>query len=290
MSADKNAGYILVLPVLLGLGVVILYPLGRGIYLSLTNYSVLQPDLSEFIGLKNYIEVFGNSTFWLALSKSLILTGSAVALQYVLGLGLAITLRQEVPGIRFFRSIVMVSWVIPIVATVVMFKWMTNINYGIINLVLQKIGLSNLTGYWFGNQATAMPAVIALHLWRNIPFYGIALFAAMQGVPNQLYEAAEIDGASNFDKFRYITLPGIKTMSMILIVLHVLWTFNNFGFAYLATGGGPVNATKVLPVYVYQMSWQNYNLGYAATLGVTMMVVLMAFAIPYVFLTTEGEV
>jgi multiple sugar transport system permease protein len=114
-----------------------------------------------------------------------------------------------------------------------------------------------------------------------VPFYGIAFLAAMQAIPDSYYEAAEIDGANAWNKFRYITLPGIRSMIVVMVTIHVLWTFNNFDFVFLATGGGPVNRTDVLPVYVYRQSWNSYTVGYASSIGAVMLVMLMIYFIVY---------
>jgi ABC-type sugar transport system permease subunit len=135
----------------------------------------------------------------------------------------------------------------------------------------------------------AFPTIIVMHVWRNAPFFGIALFAAMQTIPQDHYEAAAIDGASAWQRFAYITLPGVAYVAMIMVVLHVLFTFNNFDFVYLSTGGGPVDTSMVLPVYVYLLFWQNYQVGLAAAAGVIIMAILLAFSIIYVAQVRERE-
>ena len=175
----------------------------------------------------------------------------------------------------------MASWVIPVAATVTMFKFMAQPDVGFINIVLKAIGLGNQTRYWFGSLGFALPFVMLLHLWRNVPFYGVAFLAAMQAIPRTYYEAAEIDGAGTWAQFRHITLPGIRNMIVVMVTIHVLWTFNNFDFVYLSTGGGPVDVTEVLPTYVYRLSWTQYDLGYASSIGTVMLVILMIYFIVY---------
>jgi len=215
-----------------------------------------------------------DSLFALSFFHSALLTGAAVALQYCLGIGFALALNQSLPGIGFFRSVAMITWVIPIAATVILFKWMVTPDYGFVNQLFLRLGLAHYNIYWFGNPSAALPLIILMHVWRNVPFYGVAILASMQAIPKTLYEAAEVDGASKFQQFIYITFPGVRYTSLIMVVLHVIFTFNNFDFVYLSTGGGPVNATEVLPTYVYQQSWLYYALGYAASIGVFMMAVL----------------
>jgi ABC-type sugar transport system permease subunit len=281
-------GYVLALPGLVLIGLVVLYPVAQGIYLSFTNASLLNPARS-LIGLQNYQQLFADPGFVTALVNSATLTVAAVVLELVLGMGLALLLHQKVPGIRFFRSITMVSWVIPVVATVMMFDLMVLPGYGFFNIIIDHLGLKQLDSFWFGNSYLAMPAVIMMHVWRNTPFFGIALFAGIQTIPQDQYEAAQIDGASALQRFRHITVPGVAYVAMIMVVLHVLWTFNNFDFVYIATGGGPVDATLVLPVYVYRQFWQNFQTGFASAGGVVIMLILITFTILYVAMVREKE-
>jgi ABC-type sugar transport system permease subunit len=281
-------GYVLALPALLLLGVVVLYPIAQGVILSFTNASTLTPGRS-FIGLQNYQQLIADPIFSTALVNSVVLTAIAVGLELTLGMGLALLLCLKLPGIQVFRSLTMASWVIPIVATVMMFSVMVLPHYGLFNMILDSVGLRQWDSYWFGNLTLAMPTIIMMHVWRNAPFFGIALFAAMRTIPQDHYEAAAIDGASAFQRFVHITLPGVAYVAMIMVILHVLFTFNNFDFVYISTGGGPVNATMVLPVYVYRLFWQNYQTGMAAAVGVVMMLILLVFTIVYVTRVRERE-
>ncbi|GAB4112719.1 MAG: sugar ABC transporter permease [Candidatus Caldatribacteriota bacterium] len=285
---DKRKGYFLIIPAIIIMFIFTLYPLIDGIRVSFTNKSMLRTDYS-YIGLDNYKHILKDPVFWISLRNSIKLTTIVVILQLILGLILAWTLKQEIPGMPFFKSIIMASWVIPVAATVTIFKFMAQSDVGFINLILKNIGLENLVKYWFGDPKTAFSFIVLLHLWRNVPFYGITFFAAMQTIPDSFYEAAEIDGANPFQNFWYITLPGIKNMIIVMVTIHVLWTFNNFDFIYLATGGGPVNKTDVLPVYVYRQSWVSYAGGYAASIGTIMLLILSIYLIIYLIIQEKGE-
>jgi multiple sugar transport system permease protein len=255
-------------------------PLIEGFRLSLTDANLLSPT-AEYTGLANYRILFSDPVFWQSLWHSLVLTVSAVLLQLTLGFILASALKQRVPGIRFFRSVIMASWVIPVAATAVMFTFMVQPGYGYVNILLRLVGI-RANVFWFGDLHFAFPFIILLHIWRNVPFYGIALLAAMQAIPDSLYEAAEMDGAGVIQRFFVITMPGCRNMIIVMVTIHVLWTFNNFDMVYLTTGGGPVYATEVLPVYLYQKSWISYTLGYASSIGVVMFIILMAYFAIYI--------
>jgi ABC-type sugar transport system permease subunit len=279
----STVGFLLILPTLIVMSIFTVYPLIDGIRLSFTNRNLLREAVS-FVGLANYVELTQDPVFWLSLWHSLVLTASAVLLQFVLGLVLASALKQNLPLVRMMRNIIMASWVIPVVATVVMFQFMSQPDYGFINIVFRLLGFENLNSYWFGNLNAAFPMIVIMHLWRNIPFYGVAFMAAMQAIPQDYYDAAKIDGAGTWKAFTNVTIPGIRSMIMVMVTIHVLWTLNNFDFVYIATGGGPVNATDILPVYVYRLTWSNYTIGYGSAVGTVMLVILAVYFITYMML------
>ena len=268
-------GYALLAPaicVILGLN---LYPTLSGIFTSFTDRSLLNPNTWRAVGWQNYQRLLADPVFRISFIHSLVLTFSAVILQVILGLGMAHLLIRKVPGIHWFRSVAMVTWVLPIITAVVIFRFLTLPNIGLINIVLTAFGLGSYTRNWFGDPAFAFLLVLLMHLWRNVPFYGIAFMAAMQAIPQDLYEAATIDGASRWKRFWHITLPNLRYIILVMVVLHVTFTLNNFDFVYLSTGGGPVNATEVLATYIYKQAWSGYMLGYASAGGVIMLVVLV---------------
>ncbi|MBE0411080.1 MAG: sugar ABC transporter permease [Anaerolineales bacterium] len=283
---EKHQSILLLAPTLLVIAVFTIYPLMDGIRMAFTDQHLLR-ETYQFIGLENFTRIIKDDIFWLSLRHSLILTSVVVMLQLVLGLILAWAMMQPLPGMGIFKSIIMASWVIPVAATVIMFRFMAQPDIGLINIIFKGIGLDHLNKYWFGEPDFALAAIVMMHLWRNVPFYGVAFLAAMQSVPRSYYEAAEIDGANTWQQFVNITLPMIRPMIIVMVTIHVLWTFNNFDFIFLATGGGPVNATDVLPVYVYRLAWRSYTIGYSASIGVIMLIFLMIYFIAYIRLTEE---
>jgi multiple sugar transport system permease protein len=271
----KSFGYAILFPALLVILGLNLYPTISGILTSFTNQSLIDPGHSLFVGLENYFRLLQDPVFQISLLHSLELTFFAVVLQVILGLVMAHLLIQKVPGIHFFRSVAMITWVLPIIASVVMFRFMTLPSYGFLNILLKDVGLERLARNWFGDETFAFLLVLIMHLWRNVPFYAVAFMAAMQAISSDLYEAARIDGAGEWRQFWFITLPNLRYIILVMVVLHVTFTFNNFDFVFLSTGGGPVNATEVLPTYIYKQAWNGYALGYASAGGVIMLVVLV---------------
>ncbi len=277
---QRRAGVYLILPALVIMAVFTVYPLLDGLRIAFTNYNLLGGSI-HFVGLDNFRQMLADPVFWLALRHSVVLTVVVVFLQFVFGLILAAVMQQRLPGMGVFKSIIMASWVIPVAATTTIFKFIAQPDVGVINIFLRAIGQARMVTYWLGNLQTAFPFIMMMHLWRNVPFYGVAFLAAMQAIPKTYYEAAEIDGAGVWARFRYVTLPGIRNMIVVMVTIHVLWTFNNFDFVYLSTGGGPVNSTEVLPTYVYRLSWTQYNIGFASSIGTTMFLLLMIYFIAY---------
>jgi len=272
-------GYALILPAAILMSVIIIYPTLRGIQLAFFEASLLNPEQQTFVGLQNIAQMIADTTFREALWHTVLLTSVAVSLQYLLGLGLALALKEKVPGAGLFRSLSMITWVLPIIVMVIVFRFMTQSGFGPVNIVLGSLGME--TAAWFGRPGVAFPLIVLMHVWRNTPFYAIALMAAMRSIPETQYEAARLDGAGPLQQFRYITLPQISYVSMIMIVLHVIFTFNNFDIVYLSTGGGPLGNTEVLATYIYKQAFQQYAMGYAASIGVAMLLIMMVFTVVY---------
>ncbi|HOO33451.1 MAG TPA: sugar ABC transporter permease [Thermotogota bacterium] len=292
MTREKKramTGYLVMIPVLLVFAILIFYPAVRAFFDSFTDYSLFTP-IPTFIGMDNYHTVLADIEFWQLFGRTLLLVFFSVALQYILGMSLALLLNEELRGMKWVKYIIMIPWVIPVVSTVVMFDWMMLPKYGLFNMILSAIGLGDLTRYWFGDPSFAFGIIIMMHVWRNMPFYAITLLAGLKSIPKGYYEAAQIDGANTVQCFFGITLPQLKYPSMIVIVLHVLWTFNNFDMIYLSTGGGPVGSTEVLSTRVYETAWTNYEYGKASAIGILMMILMLIFSLVYIRLVRSDEV
>lgn len=286
LLSETWLGYALILPATILLAAIIIYPTLRGIQLAFFEASLLRPGQETFVGLEHFGTMIGDGVFRTALWQTVLLTGVAVSIQYILGLSLAVVLKEKLPGISFFRSISMVSWVLPIIVMVILFRFLVQTGFGPVNVVFGQLGLP--TRYWFGDPDTAFPMIVLMHVWRNVPFYALALMASMNAIPNEQYEAASLDGAGPLQRFRHVTLPQISYVSMIMIVLHVIFTFNNFDIVFLSTGGGPLGSTEVLATYVYKTAFESYALGYAASMGVVMLVIMIVFTVAYVKLEETG--
>ncbi|WP_228546245.1 carbohydrate ABC transporter permease [Halegenticoccus tardaugens] len=279
-TRETWVGYGLVAPATALMLFIIVYPTLQAIWISFHQRSFLTPEESTWVGLANYGQLLEDPVFSTAFIHTVIFTVGAVGAMYLLGLGLALLLRHNLPGLGLLRSLSMVPWVIPPVVIVIIWSWMLQVDYGLVNLILVQFGGPNKS--WFGDINLALPLVMMLRVWKDTPFVAIALLASMQSIPEEYYEAARIDGAGSLEQFRYITLPNISYISMVMIVIEVIAAFNSFQMIYIATGGGPVNATEVLGTYVYEQAFGQYVLGYASAIGVVMLGLLTIFTAVYI--------
>jgi multiple sugar transport system permease protein len=279
-------GLLLIAPTVLVLSAVIVYPLFFAIYLSL--FSIYTPTLQgSWVGLTNYIEVLGGGTFWFALLVTLIWTAGTLTLQIVFGVAMAIILNQNIFLRSLARSLVLFPYFISTVVAVLAWRWIFNDLYGILSYILIKIGIIDMPLDFLGSMPNAMVSVIAVGAWKFFPFVVIAVLARLQTIPEQLYEAATMDGAGPIGRFFDITLPQLRDVLTIVILLRTIWDFKEFDLIFLLTGGGPLNNTRTLPLIVYQEAFGLNRMGMAATYAVAMMLIMLVFMLIYLHRARE---
>ena len=244
------------------------YPLVNVLWRSMQYADLVNPSTAGFAGLDNYRTILDDENFFPSLWHTLTWTGLSVAGEYALGLASAVALAQPVRGRALFRGIVVVPWVIPIVIAGLNWTWMLNPDYGVINFWLVKIGALNSSYYWLGQLNSALLTVTLVNIWRSFPFYTISILAALQAIPPELHEAAAMVGAGAARRFRVITLPHLRTVSLTLIFIHIIWTAINFDFIWVMTEGGPLNASETLPIMIYRYAMQDYDVGRCMRPGV----------------------
>lgn len=275
-------GYLLITPAVLIILAVILYPLGLNLVMSFQKILMMKPYLGRpFIGFENYTKLLGDATFWRAALNSLIWTTSSVALQVLMGLTVATLLNKAIKGRGAIRGLMLIPWITPGVVAAIIWKWMYDGQYGILNHILMAMDVIDKPLVFLGNIKTAFPAVIFSHAWKNFPFAAVMLLAAMQVIPHDYYEAADIDGASAWQKFRHITLARIRPTLYLTVLLTTIWTFNSFDTIWLMTEGGPSGTTDTLTTYVYKATFQAFNLGKAAAIAVLMFLALLTLVLIY---------
>jgi len=275
-------GVVLIAPTVLILCAVIVYPLMSAIYMSL--FSIYTPTLkATWVGLDNYINVLGSRGFWNALATTCIWTAGTLFVQIVFGVAMALLLNQNILFRSLARSLVLFPYFVSTVVAVLIWRWLFNDLYGILSHLLIEAGIVSMPVDWLGRMPNAMTSVIFVGAWKFFPFVVIAVLARLQTIPEQLYEAATIDGAGVFGRFFDVTLPQLKDVLGIVILLRTIWDFKEFDLIYLLTGGGPVNNTRTLPLIVYQQAFGLNQMGVAATYAVAMMLVMLVFMLLYLY-------
>ena len=286
MLVKKRArfAYFMILPSMVSITLLTLVPLLDGLIVSIQSQDLARPNPTRFVGLAHYSRaLIEDEDFWSSLGRTLIWTVGSVVGAYCLALSLALLVNIDIQGRKFFRALFLLPWVVPEVSTALLWKWLYGDEFGILNFILKSLGMINSPVLWLADPALAMPSVIAVQIWKLYPVMFIVLLAALQNVPKELHEAATIDGANSRQRFWYITLPFIRGTSVIITLLASIWSFQNFDIIYLLTGGGPAGATKVLATLMYQKAFWGSEMGYAAAIGVLMLVVLLLISIVYLF-------
>lgn len=269
-------------PALLILIALLVYPLGDVVRLSFYD-SNLQREV--WVGLGNYVTLFNDPLFWKAFFQTVVFTFFSVALHLVIGIGLALLLNMQLaPAFRSLaRGLLIVPWLLaPTVAGMI---WVLMLQpFGVFNGLLVSLGFldQNSTISWLGDPSTALGSVTAMNVWRAFPFFMVMLLAGLQAIPKQLYEAAEIDGATLWEQFWHITLPQLRSVITTIVLLDSIWTFRAFDPVYVMTGGGPAHSSEVLASAIYFDGFQKLKFGYASAQAVVMFVVLFVVSAIYV--------
>ncbi len=289
LSFQTLTGYLFVMPLMLWLAATILYPLVASVMLSVQNIKIIGTP-GQYVGLDNYYRILSSPYFMDALKRSVIwVVGNALA-QTLLAFAAALILKQRFTGQRIARIWIILSWVVPTVVVVIIWRWLLSASGGIVNYSLVTLGLTSKPIGFFSTARTAFISVILINSWRWFPFNAVILLAALQRIPGELYEAASVDGASAIQKFIHITMPGLRSVLFVLGLIGTLMSFNVFDVIWLMTGGGPSKATTTLPVLIYETAFKKYRLSQAAAMSVMTGVILLIFAALFIrFMSPSSE-
>ena len=250
------------------------YPLGLGVWLGFTDTRIGREGV--FIGLENYLWLFDDPVFWLSVFNTVLYTTIASVAKFGLGLWLALILNRHLPFKNFFRAIILLPWVVPTVLSAMAFWWIFDSQFSIISWSLMQMGLIDRPINFLGDPWNARWSVIAANVWRGIPFVAISLLAGLQTIPQSLNEAAAIDGATPWQRFRKVTLPLLTPIIAVVMTFSVLFTFTDFQLIYVLTRGGPVNATHLMATLSFQRAIPGGQLGEGAAIAVAMIPFLLA--------------
>jgi ABC-type sugar transport system permease subunit len=253
-------------------------------------YSIKRSRNARFNGLENYIRILTtDAEFYSTLTFSFFSAFAVVIIAYVLGMCFALLLNRDIKYRSFFRAMILIPWIIPPVVAATNWTWLLNDQLGFINLILRKWGFIDRPILFLADPVIARITVCFTGAWKSFPFMMIVLLSGMQGIPDELYESASIDGAGFFRSFRHITVPMLKNVTMISTTLMFIWTFNNFENIYLLTKGGPLNATFVLPILSYYIAFFRSQLGYASAISTLMLVILLILALIYMRILRQSD-
>ena len=273
-------GAILIAPVILILCAVVVYPLVSAIYLSL--FSIYTPTMEgDWVGFDNYSRLLQSGEFWRSLLNNVVWTAGTLTLQLVFGILIALMLHQNLVFRSLARSLILFPYFLSTVVAVLVWRWLFNDLYGVLNHMLMWAGILDMPLDWLGSTPNAMVTLIFIGAWKYFPFVVIAVLARLQSIPDELYEAAEIDGAGPVARFMDVTLPQIKEVLIVVALLRTIWDFKEFDLIYLLTGGGPIISTQTLSLMVYKEAFALNQMGGASAVAVLMMLVMLVFMTLY---------
>lgn len=280
------ARWIFVLPALLVVGVLLIYPIFSSLYYSMTSKHLIRLTY-DFIGLGNYKKVLTDPDFYKAFLTSVLWTIGSLFGQLLIGFTAALAINRVKIGKGIYRTLMIIPWAFPSIVIALSWKWILNGVSGFVPNMLVQLGICSELPQFLSDSRLVFLTLIFINVWFGAPMIMVNVLSALQTIPQDQYEAAQIDGASKLQQFLYITVPHIKIVVGLLVVLRTIWVFNNFDIIYLLTGGGPANATTTMPIYAYNMGWGSKLLGRSS--AVTMLLLAFLILVCVVYFTIIGK-
>lgn len=288
MNKKNYTRWLFVLPAIIIVLALFVYPIISSFYFSFTNKNLIRPTY-DFVGLDNYIAVLKDKGFWNAFLNSLKWTIFSLGGQLLVGFTAALALNKVKHLKGFYKTLLIIPWAFPSIVIAFSWQWILNGVYGFLPNILVQLGLCDTPPQFLTDRVLAFVVLVFINIWFGAPMIMVNVLAALQTVPQDQYEAAEIDGAKGWQSFLYITVPHIKVVTGLLVVLRTVWIFNNFDLIYLITGGGPDGATQTVPVYAYDMGWGTKLLGKSSAVTVLLFIFLMAVCVAYFAVLAHWE-
>jgi multiple sugar transport system permease protein len=273
--------YVLLSPAVLATLALVFLPMMQAVVTSTYHDILWKPRDVRFIGLDNYLAVARDPVAWSSLGRTLLWIGLTVPLQLLLGMAAALLLNQRFWWRGVARSLILIPWALPSVVIALMWSWMYQPQVGLFNDLLLRVGLVSEAVPWLAQPGTALYAIILALVWQGFPFFAIMILAGLQAIPSALYEAAAIDGATAWQQFREVTLPGLKGVLVTAVMLRLIWVANSIDVIVVMTGGGPGYATHTLPLYAFKRTYGSMDFGYGTALAVTFSVLLLGLIVIY---------
>jgi multiple sugar transport system permease protein len=275
----RKAGLAFVAPAALFLAAIIVFPLGHAFWTSLHRVRGLN---ATFIGLRNYARLADDATFWHSLGVSFAFTASAVALHLSIGLALALVVNELRTARTALRIVFLTPWMVAPAVGATIWLWLLEPQFGVVNYLLRAAGAITAPVAWLGEPGTALASVIAVDVWRGVPFVMLLMLAGLQTIPVDQYEAASIDGAGAWTRFRFVTWPNLRYLVIVATTLDVINTIRHYDIIGVMTGGGPAGGTEVLPALIYNTAFRGNRLGEAAAIGIALLGIVLVLAVVYV--------
>jgi multiple sugar transport system permease protein len=287
-SRENRLGVLLLAPTLVLMAGFVVFPVLYAGWLSLNQSDPFSQTL-RFVGVDNFAAVLGGEDFWHSLRVGLLFTVSTVLLQMGAGLAVALALNHPFRGRDAARALALFPYIVPTIVSVLIWRWLLNDSYGVVNYLLLAAGLVSTPVVWLGTPAMAMVTVVLVNVWQFFPFVVITLLARLATIPEEQYEAARTDGASRLQQFWFVTLPHLKTILAVVFLLRCIWMFQKFDVVYLLTRGGPLRATQHLPILAYTELFVNFRMGHAAAVAVLAFAILAVASAAYLRLHGPAE-
>jgi multiple sugar transport system permease protein len=273
---DNVSGYLFLAPYLLVFGVFMLYPVAQGLWVSLHEWSVLGQE-RPFVGTANYRAMIADPVFWKSLWNTIYFALLSTPLLVAAGLLFALLLNQQVRGKSFFRAAIFAPYLLSISVVALLWLWILQPRYGLLDFYLGRLGI--VAPNWLANPDYAMPAIVLTTLWWTVGFNMVIYLAGLQEIPEDVIDAAAIDGANRFQRFRLIVVPLLRRVTLFVTVMQLIKSLQVFGQVYIITGGGPFGATRVLVQYIYENGFRYWRMGYAAAMGYALLALILVFTI-----------
>ena len=280
MKTRSYTKWLFVLPAVIVVAALFIYPIFSSLFYSMTTKNLIRPKYN-FVGLKNYLDILSDPKFWAAFLNSLKWTVFSLLGQILVGFTAALALNRVNLFKGMYKTLLIIPWAFPSIVIAFSWTWILNGVYGILPNLLVKWNICESAPQFLTEKNLAFIVLVLINIWFGAPMIMVNVLSALQTVPQDQYEEAKIDGASTFQSFKHITLPHIKLVMGLLVVLRTVWIFNNFDLIYLITGGGPAGSTQTVPLYAYEMGWGTKLLGKSSAVTVLLFIFLMSVCIIY---------
>lgn len=273
--------YAMLSPAVLVTLTIVFLPMLQTAWMSLHEYVLFRPKDFLFIGLDNFVAALQDEVFWISLKHTVIWIGITIPAQMLLGLATALLLNQEFRWRALARALIIIPWALPSVVIALMWVWIYDSNYGVLNDFMLRLGLIEQAVPWLADPDLALGAIILTLTWQGFPFFAVMILAGLQSIPKSYYEAAALDGASSLRQFWHITLPGISGVLVTAVLLRTIWVANSFDVIFVMSGGGPGYSTYTLPLYAFIKARTNLDFGYGSAIAVLFTFLLMGLVLIY---------